>query len=191
MYFCRVKTQINKALEVLKEGGVILYPTDTIWGLGCDPKNESAIKKIKAIKKRSEGKNFIILVDSERLLNRYVKEIPEVCYDLIDYANRPLTIVYPQGQHVSKLVMAEDNSIAIRLTKDEFCKKLIQQFKSGIVSTSANISGQDSPKKFSDIPEDILKQVDYVVDLPLSNPNTEPSQIIKISHKSEVTIIRK
>lgn len=191
MYFCRVKTQINKALEVLKEGGVILYPTDTIWGLGCDPKNESAIKKIKAIKKRSEGKNFIILVDSERLLNRYVKEIPEVCYDLIDYANRPLTIVYPQGQHVSKLVMAEDNSIAIRLTKNEFCKKLIQQFKSGIVSTSANISGQDSPKKFSDIPEDILKQVDYVVDLPLSNPNTEPSQIIKISHKSEVTIIRK
>ncbi|MGV6862696.1 MAG: L-threonylcarbamoyladenylate synthase [Putridiphycobacter sp.] len=186
-----MKTQINKALEVLKEGGVILYPTDTIWGLGCDPKNESAIKKIKAIKKRSEGKNFIILVDSERLLNRYVKEIPEVCYDLIDYANRPLTIVYPQGQHVSKLVMAEDNSIAIRLTKNEFCKKLIQQFKSGIVSTSANISGQDSPKKFSDIPEDILKQVDYVVDLPLSNPNTEPSQIIKISHKSEVTIIRK
>jgi L-threonylcarbamoyladenylate synthase len=185
-----VKTEIQKAVEVIKNGGVILYPTDTIWGLGCDPNNEQAIDKINQIKQRNEAKNFIILVDSERLLNRYVKDIPEVCFDLIDYAIKPLTIVYPKGQYVSKKVLADDGSIGIRLTKDEFCKKLIQHLKSGIISTSANISGTSSPKNFKDISPKIINQVDYVVNLSLANKNFNPSQIIKITDKSEVTIIR-
>lgn len=186
-----MKTEIEKAFEVIKLGGVILYPTDTIWGLGCDPNNDKAIEKINQIKKRDASKHFIILVDSERLLNRYVKEIPEVCFDLIDYAVKPLTIVYPNGQYVSKKIMGNDGSIGIRLTKDEFCKKLIQRLKTGIVSTSANISNTPSPKTFKDISSDIINQVDYVVNLPLAQKNVNPSQIIKISEKSEVTIIRK
>ena len=185
-----MRNEINKAVEIIKNGGVILYPTDTIWGLGCDPKNEEALDKINQIKERGDSKNFIILVDSERLLSRYVKEIPDVCFDLIDYAVKPLTIVYPKGQYVSSKVLADDGSIGIRLTKDEFCKKLIQQLKSGLVSTSANVSGEKSPVKFEDISNEIINQVDYVVNLPLASKNTNPSQIIKISDKSEVTIIR-
>lgn len=183
--------EINKALEVLKNGGVILYPTDTIWGLGCDPNNEDALEKINQIKNRPSNKNFIILVDSERLLNRYVKEIPDVCYDLIDYADKPLTIIYPQGQQVSKSVLAEDGSIGIRLVKNDFCEKLIQKFKSGITSTSANISGEPNPSCFEEISEKIKSEVDYVVNLPVQKKNNQASQIIKISAKSEVTIIRK
>ncbi len=191
MYFCIVEKEIKKAVETVKSGGLILYPTDTIWGLGCDPNNDKAIEKINQIKQRTDAKNFIILVDSERLLNRYVKEIPEVCYDLIDYAVKPLTIVYPKGQYVSKKVLADDGSIGIRLTKDEFCKQLIQKLKSGIVSTSANISGTPSPKDFKDISPEIINQVDYVVNLPLAQKDASPSQIIKITEKSEITIIRK
>ncbi len=183
--------EIKKAIEVIKNGGVILYPTDTIWGLGCDPNNEKAIDKIIEIKKRSENKSFILLVNSESLLNRYVKEIPEVCFQLIDYADKPLTIVYPNGQYVSKKILGKDGSIAIRLTKDEFCNKLIQQLKSGIVSTSANISGEKSPLKKEDISKEIINNVDYIVDLPLTGKYKAPSQIIKITEKSEVTIIRK
>ncbi len=191
MYFYAVKKEIIQAVKIIQSGGVILYPTDTIWGLGCDPNNDKAIEKINQIKQRSDTKNFIILVDSERLLNRYVKKIPEVCYDLIDFAIKPLTIVYPNGQYVSKKVLADDGSIGIRLTKDEFCKQLIQQLKTGIVSTSANISGAPSPKDFKDISPEIINQVDYVVNLPLAQKNASPSQIIKITEKSEVTIIRK
>lgn len=183
--------QINKATEVIKAGGVILYPTDTIWGLGCDPNNESAIKKIIDIKNRPDNKSFIILVNSERLLNRYVKEIPEVCFDLIDYANKPMTIIYPNGQALSPLLMPEDRSIGIRMVSDPFCSKLMDKIKCGLVSTSANISGQESPKSFKDISTEIIQAVDYVVDLPDTSANNKPSQIIKIGANSEVTIIRK
>ena len=186
-----MKEELEKASEVIKSGGVILYPTDTIWGLGCDPTNDAAIDKLLRIKQRDPSKSLIVLVNNEALLQRYVKEIPEVCYDLIDYADRPLTIVYPNGQYVSDKVKAEDNSIAIRLTKDPFCSKLIQRIKSGLVSTSANISNQPYIGDLDKLPEAIKDNVDYIVNLPLKNESAPPSQIIKIGADSEVTIIRK
>ena len=186
-----MKNEIEKASEIIKNGGIILYPTDTIWGIGCDPKNEKALDKINDLKGRTKDKNFIILVDSDRLLNRYAKIIPEVCYDLIDYANQPLTIIYPKGQFVAPQVLAEDGSIGIRLTKDEFCSKLIQKLKSGITSTSANLSGEKSPKNFEEISDKIKNGVDYIVNLKKKKKKAKPSQIIKIGENSEVTIIRK
>lgn len=186
-----MRNEIEKAFEVIKEGGIILYPTDTIWGIGCDPKDEKALERINQLKNRTKDKNFIVLVESERLLNRYAKVIPEVCFDLIDYTDRPLTIIYPKGQFVAKQVLADDGSIGVRVVKDEFCSKLIQKLKSGIISTSANISGEKSPTSFEEISDTIKNGVDYIVNLPLSKKDAAPSQIIKISEKSEVTVIRK
>lgn len=185
-----MREEIEKAFETIKNGGIILYPTDTIWGIGCDPKNEDALEKINLLKKRS-NKHFIILVESERLLSRYAKIIPEVCYDLIDFAEKPLTIIYPKGQFVANQVLADDGSIGIRVVKDKFCSTLIQKLKSGITSTSANVSGEKSPIKFEDISDEIKNGVDYIVNLPLTNKIPVPSQIIKIGENSEVTIIRK
>jgi L-threonylcarbamoyladenylate synthase len=186
-----VKLEIEKAAEIVRNGGVILYPTDTVWGLGCDPNNEDALAKISALKKRTDGKSFILLVNNESLLSRYVKEIPDICYDLIDCADAPLTIVYPQGQYVSKKVMAEDGSIAIRITKNEFCTGLINKTKSAIVSTSANISGKNTATKLEEIDDEIKYGVDYIVDINTKETASNPSQIIKIGANSEVEIIRK
>ena len=189
-----MREEIHKAFEVIQNGGIILYPTDTVWGIGCDPKNEDALNKINVLKKRATDKNFIVLVESERLLSRYAKVIPDVCYDLIDFTEKPLTIIYPKGQFVAKQVLADDGSIGIRLVKDEFCIKLIQKLKSGIISTSANISGKATPVTFDDISDDIKNGVDYIVNLgPIdeNKKNISPSQIIKISEKSEITILRK
>ncbi len=186
-----MKTQIEQAEKVIKEGGVILYPTDTVWGLGCDPNNEEAIQKINKIKQREETKSFILLVNSERLLNQYTKIIPEVCYDLIDFANLPLTIIYPIGKSVSKQILGPDGSVAIRVIKHDFCNGLINKPKHGIVSTSANISNQPFPQNFNEISKAILEKVDFVVDSRFETKNVKPSQIIKIGEKGEVSIIRK
>lgn len=186
-----MKDEIVNAAKVVKEGGVILYPTDTIWGLGCDPTNDEAINKLLQIKNRTAAKSLVVLVHTEALLQRYVKEIPEVCYDLLDFSDKPLTIVYPSAQHVSALVAGEDNSIAIRLTKDEFCVQLITRLKSGIISTSANMSGKDAPMNLKEVSEEVKKSVDYVVNLPGRLGTSKPSQIIKIKQNSEVEIIRK
>ena len=185
-----MKEAVEKAAKIIREGGVILYPTDTIWGLGCDPSNEAAVERIVDIKKRAPHKSFILLVDNEPRLKRYAKIIPEVCYDLIDYANRPVTIVYPQGQHVSQQVLGSDGSIAIRITNDPFCVALMRATKCGLVSTSANISNQPY-QALDQMPAEIKNAVDYIVPLPLKTPNARPSQIIKIGADSEVTIIRK
>lgn len=186
-----MKEEVDKTAKIIQQGGVILYPTDTIWGLGCDPANESAIEKICAIKKRDESKNFIVLVNGDFLLNRYVEIIPEICYDLMDMAESPLTIIYPKGINVSKKILAEDGSIAIRYTKHDFCDRLMQRTKTGLVSTSANISGQPFPQQFKDIDTQILKEVDYVVNLYQNQPAGKPSQIVKIGLKGEVKIIRR
>ncbi len=186
-----MKAEIEKAVEVLKNGGVILYPTDTIWGLGCDPTNDRAIEKLLAIKKRAANKSLILLVHNEALLQRYAKTIPDVCYDLIDFAVKPLTIVYPDGQHVSDYVLGPDKSVAIRITKDPFCVQLIQKLKAGLVSTSANISNQPYSNNLADIDEEIKNRVDYIVDLPLQDKSGHASQIIKIGADGQVTIIRK
>ena len=186
-----MKEEVEKAANIIQNGGLILYPTDTVWGLGCDPTNDKAIEKLFKLKQRSESKSCIILVNSERLLGRYVKEIPDVCYDLIDCSTQPLTIIYPKAQYLSSKIMAEDGSIGIRMVTDGFCNQLIMKTKAGVVSTSANVSGTGTPTGFEDIDPKIKEGVDYIVNLPNHPVTSKPSQIIKISEKSEVTIIRK
>ena len=186
-----MQEEINKVLTVLENGGIILYPTDTIWGIGCDAKNEAAIHKIYEIKKRIHSKSLIILLDDDRKLNRFVREVPEVVWDILDYATKPTTVIYPEAINLPKNIVANDGSIAIRITKDDFCRKLIQRFKNPIVSTSANIAGSEAPKDFKDIAPEILKAVDHVVNLDAFEKNNEPSTIIKIGLKGELNIIRK
>ena len=186
-----MQEEINKVITVLENGGVILYPTDTIWGLGCDAKNEKAIQRIYDIKKRIHSKSLIILLDDDRKLNRFVKEVPEVVWDILDYATKPTTVIYPEAINLPKNLVASDGSIAIRIAKDDFCRKLIQRFKNPIVSTSANIAEDAAPKDFKDIDPEILKAADHVVNLHAFEKNNEPSTIIKIGLKGELNIIRK
>ena len=182
---------VEEAAKAIANGGIILYPTDTVWGLGCDPKNDSAIQRIADLKGRELENGLILLVDSWPMLERYVKEVPEICNDLVDFAVKPLTIIYPQGQFVSNLLKGRDGSLAVRIVKHEFCAALIKKMRSGIVSTSANLTGARSPARLSDVEESIRNAVDYVVNLPDSASSQPPSQILKIGTKNEIQIIRK
>ena len=175
--------------EVLLNGGTILYPTDTVWGVGCDATNEEACQKILKLKKRPEDKSFIVLVDSIQMLEKYTVSFPEVCYDLIDYAVRPLTIIYPNAKGLAPSVLAKDGSVGIRVTQDPFCIKLIRTLKRPIVSTSANISGEKTPILFEQISQAIKEGVDLVVPAHVKT-NAQPSQIIKIGEDSSIKIIR-
>jgi L-threonylcarbamoyladenylate synthase len=184
--------ELTNALAVLHSGGTILYPTDTVWGIGCDCTNEHAVDKIYKIKKRDSSKNLILLVDSDTKLMRYVKAVPEMAWELMQYSEKPLTIVYPEGKNVAKNMISSDKSIAIRITSDIFCKNLIRSFDNGLVSTSANISGNASPDNFFDIDEEIINSVDYVVNLRQEERTpASPSSIIKVGLKGEIQIIRK
>jgi L-threonylcarbamoyladenylate synthase len=184
--------EIQNALSVLRSGGIILYPTDTIWGLGCDATNEEAVKKIYALKQRDDSKSMILLLDNDAKLPSYVHQVPEHAWDLIEFSEKPLTIIYPEAKNLAKNVIAEDGTVGIRVTKDEFCKKLIEKFRKPIVSTSANISGEKSPSSFSEISDDIKRRVDYVVALRQEEKKTAlPSTIIKLGIKGEIQIIRK
>ncbi len=153
---------MEKALEVLKKGGTILYPTDTIWGIGCDATNPEAIQKIFDIKKRDAHKSMIILVESEKRLQDLV-DVPEMAWEIIDLSEKPVTIVYGNPRNLPKEILAEDGSIGIRLVKNDFCKKLISKLNKPLVSTSANLSGQKSPLQFSDISSEIVNSVDFAV----------------------------
>jgi len=157
------RDDLNKALETLKNGGLILYPTDTIWGIGCDATNAEAVEKIFALKGRDKQKSMIVLLHNDNQLASYVNDIPEVAYSLMEYNERPLTIVYSNAKNLAANVPAEDGSIGIRVVKHPFCEHLLQRFKKPIISTSANISGEPSPKSFADISERIIDGVDYVV----------------------------
>lgn len=184
--------ELTNALAALHSGGTILYPTDTVWGIGCDCTNEQAVDKIFKIKKRDSSKSLVLLVDNDARLLRYVKTVPEIAWELMQYSEKPLTIVYPEGKNVAKNMIGPDKSIAIRITSDIFSKSLIRSFDNGLVSTSANISGNASPENFSDIDEDIISAVDYVVDLRQEEKTpTSPSSIIKVGLKGEIQIIRK
>lgn len=184
--------EINKCIEVLKQGGTILYPTDTIWGIGCDATNEKAVTKVYELKKRADSKSMIVLLDTESRLLSYVREVPEQAWDLIEYAEKPLTIIYPEARNLAANVMAEDKSIAIRITKDEFCKRLVGKFHKPLISTSANISGKPLPSSFSDIDKEILSGVDYIVNLRQKEKSlATPSTIIKLGLRGEFKIIRK
>ena len=183
--------KIKQAIETLKKGGALLYPTDTIWGIGCDATNEEAVEKVIQIKSRGKEKSFIILVESVNRLERLVPKFPDVCYDLIDYADKPLTIIYEDVKGVAKNVLAQDGSVGIRVTKDPLCQQLIRGLNRPIVSTSANFSGEPSPTKFSDIPERLKSQLDFILDERTEEVTKKASTIIKIGKNSSVQIIRK
>lgn len=178
-------------IEQLKNGKVILYPTDTIWGIGCDATNEEACKRIIELKKRAANKSFIVLVDGFQMLEKYVPEFHEICYDLADLATSPLTIIYPNAKGLASSVLAEDGSVGIRITQDPLCVKLIRGMKKPLVSTSANISNHPNPTCFSEIDESLKKDVDGTVFERLNETMNLPSQIIKIDLDGTVKIIRK
>lgn len=183
--------EINNCLNTLKSGGIILYPTDTVWGIGCDATNEEAVKKIYDIKQRDNSKNFIVLVNNDGMLNRYVYDVPEIAWDIIDLSAKPTTIVYSKGINLAKNILKEDESIAIRLCKDLFCNKLIHKFGKPIVSTSANISKTATPLTFNEISNYIINQVDYIVDQKMDKGTHQPSSLIKLASNGEVEVLRK
>ena len=185
-----MREEIENALAVLKRGGVILYPTDTVWGIGCDATNAEAIDKVYKIKKRAESKALICLVSDFKMLNQYVQEVPEVAYDILKYAVKPTTVIYDDPIRVAENLIAEDNSLGIRVVQDDFCKTLIRKLKRPLVSTSANISGEKTPATFKEISPLILEGVDYVVNLYRNNKPAKPSSIIKLKNNGAVTIIR-
>jgi L-threonylcarbamoyladenylate synthase len=183
---------IRNSLKVLKEGGVILYPTDTVWGLGCDSTNNEAVKKIFSIKKRNESKSLIVLVNSVAMLERYIKELPDIALELIEVSDKPLTIIYPAARNLASEIVADDGSVGIRVCTEDFCSELIGRFRRPVVSTSANISGEPSPGCFSEISEYIIKAVDYTVGYKREDrQKMSPSPVIKIEQNGVIKIIRK
>jgi len=158
-----LKEEVAKALKIIQDGGIILYPTDTIWGIGCDATNTDAIKKIFALKQRDEAKSMIVLLDTENKLESYVQEVPSIAYDLIEYAENPLTLVMPGAKNISPALIANDGSVGIRIAKHNFCQQLIQRLRKPLVSTSANVSGKPSPQTFDEVDQEIIDGVDYVL----------------------------
>lgn len=187
-----MQEELNITLKCLKEGKVILYPTDTVWGIGCDATDAKAVDKIYAIKQRAETKSMIVLVDSIEMLKNYVQEVPEVAVQLIENIKDPLTVIYPNAKRLAKNVIAEDGTIAIRLVRHDFCAELIRKLGKPIVSTSANISGMQTPMVFEQIDQKICDGVDHVVSLFHNKvERIKPSTIIKVLEDGSYTIIRK
>ncbi|MCH5219741.1 MAG: threonylcarbamoyl-AMP synthase [Muribaculaceae bacterium] len=182
---------LKRAVDVLRRGGVILYPTDTVWGLGCDARNPSAVARIYTIKQRESSKALITLVNSLSLLERTVEKVPDIAYSLIEYSERPLTVIYDKAINVASNLIAEDGSLAVRLTRNKFAASLCRLLNAPIVSTSANVSGEPTPGRFKDISETILNSVDYVCE---SYHNVEevksPSTIMKLHNNGEFEILR-
>lgn len=183
--------EIERIADILRKGGVMLYPTDTLWGLGCDATNKEAVAKIAEIKKRSESKSFIVLVDGEDMLYRYVQTVPDVARDIVELSDSPITIIYPKGMGFADGVCGEDDSVAIRVVNHDFCKKIIRKLKRPIVSTSANISGEGAATKLSEVSQELKNMVDVVVPKSFEgNPTRKPSSIIKLSVDGQVKVIR-
>ena len=181
---------IDSIVEILKNGGTILYPTDTIWGIGCDATQVQAIQKIFDIKKREHNKSLIILVESEKRLQDLV-DVPTMAWDIIDLSEKPVTLIYDQPRNLPKELLAEDGSIGIRLVKDDFCKKLISKLNRPLVSTSANLSGQKSPMKYSDISDEIINAVDFVAEENRDKISEySGSSIIRIWNDGRIKVIR-
>ena len=182
---------IKAAVEVMKKGGVILYPTDTVWGIGCDATNEAAVARIYEIKRREESKAMICLVDSDNRIQRYVREVPDVAWDVMNLATKPTTVILDGANGLAKNLIAEDGSIAMRITQEEFSKELCYRMQKPIVSTSANISGEPAAQNYCDIAEEILQAVDYVCTSRRNEHKPhKPSSIIRLRKDGEVTIIR-
>src|ERR1700749_3705870 len=187
-----LKEEVAKALKVIQDGRIILYPTDTIWGIGCDATNTEAIKKIFALKQRDEAKSMIILLDTENKLESYIQEVPSIAYDLIEYAENPLTLVMPGAKNISPALISSDGSVGIRVAKNDFCQQLIQRLRKPLVSTSANISGRPSPQNFGEIEQEVIDGVDYVVDLEQHDlERKKPSTIMMLHPDGRFEFIRR
>ena len=176
-----MQEEILKAYEVLKEGGIILYPTDTVWGIGCDATNAEAVAKIYKLKQREESKSMIVLMNGEKMIYNVFKEIPEVAWEILDISDKPTTLILDNPRNVAPNLIAAD----------KFCFKLLERLKKPLVSTSANISGKPTPLTFKEISSEIIKGVDYVVNLQRESPAGKPSSIIKIGNNLQVKVIRK
>lgn len=187
----KIDREIEKARKVLASGGIIVYPTDTIWGIGCDATNSKAIRRIYQLKKRSEKKTLIVLVSRKEDISNYVKEVPPTLYDLMESYQKPLTIIYNNAQNLAKNLISDDNTIAIRVTRDEFSRRLINEFGKPIVSTSANFSGDFTPLTFNMIAPGILNNVDYVVDMYHDSMNeVKASTVIRLRDNGEFEVVR-
>ena len=187
-----MEEDLKIAVDTLRNGGIILYPTDTIWGIGCDATNISAVAKIFALKQREETKSMLVLVDNANRISRYIKEVPEVAWELIDVSDNPITIIYPGAINLAQNLIGQDGTIGIRIANDEFCQKLIGKFNKPIVSTSANISGQPAPGIFDEISDDVIAGVDYCVNWRQDDRRkSNPSSIIKLGISGQIEIIRK
>lgn len=187
----KTEEDIRKAVETMRKGGVILYPTDTVWGIGCDATNAEAVARIYEIKHRDDSKAMICLVDSDARLQRYVRNVPEVAWDLLELAEKPTTVILDNAVNLAPNLIAADGSIAMRITREPFSKELCYRFQKPIVSTSANISGEPAAQNYMDISQDILNAVDYVCwSRRQEHKPHKPSSIIKLSEDGEVKIIR-
>jgi len=187
-----LRDEVAKAYKVIQEGGIILYPTDTIWGIGCDATNTEAVQKIYRLKQRDEAKSMIILLDTDNKLPSYISDVPELAYDLIEFAENPLTLVMPGAKNISPALINSDGSIGVRVVNNDFCQQLIQRMRKPLVSTSANISGKPSPQYFSQIDEAIIDGVDYVVDLDQDSMEIKtPSTIMRLAPNGSFEFIRR
>ena len=186
-----INTEIHNAFEIIKNGGIILYPTDTVWGIGCDATNPEAVAKIYALKKRAETQSMIVLMNGDRMLHNVFKEIPEVAWQIMECADKPTTLILDNARNVAPNLISADKSLGIRVVNEPFCFKLLERMKKPLVSTSANISGQPSPKSFKEISPEIIKGVDYVVNLHHEKIAGNPTTIIKLTNDLQVKVIRK
>ncbi|MBS7787916.1 threonylcarbamoyl-AMP synthase [Flavobacterium sp. CYK-55] len=185
-----INTEVHHAFEVIQNGGIILYPTDTVWGLGCDATNAEAVQKIYQLKQREETKSMICLMNGERMMYQVFKDIPEVAWQILDLSEKPTTLILDDPRNVAANLIASDKTLGIRLVKEPFCYKLMERMKKPLVSTSANISGQPTPLSFKEISPEIIKGVDYVVNLHRDKTASKPSTIIKLTQDAQVKIIR-
>ena len=191
---------LSEALRVVREGGVILYPTDTVWGIGCDATNAAAVTRVFEIKRREDAKSLVLLAADLDMVARYVKEIPSIAVDLVEVNDAPMTLIYPGAiasengdrWHLAAKTVAEDGSVGIRIPLADWCRQLVFKLGRPLVSTSANISGEPTPQRFSEIPQEIKDAVDFVVPPSVDTASTgKASQIIKVGLRGEIEIIRK
>lgn len=185
-----IKQEVHNAYEAIKAGGIILYPTDTVWGIGCDATNPETIQKIYELKQRAESKSMIVLVNGDRMMWNVFKEIPETAWQILDMSEKPTTLVLDNPKGVAANIIAPDNTLGVRLVKEPFCYKLMERMKNPLVSTSANISGMPTPTQFKEIDHHILDGVDYIVNLHHDKVATKPSAIIKLGNDMTVKVIR-
>ncbi|MBD3582611.1 L-threonylcarbamoyladenylate synthase [Flavobacterium selenitireducens] len=186
-----INEEVHNAFEVIKEGGIILYPTDTVWGIGCDATNEAAVAKIYALKQREESKSMIVLVNGDRMLYQIFSDIPEVAFQILDLSEKPTTLILDKPRNVATNIVAPDNTLGMRMVTEPFCFKLMERMKKPLVSTSANISGEPTPMSFKGISPAIVNGVDYVVNLRRDEKAEKASAIIKLGNDAQVKIIRK